>query len=137
MNFYNGASLAHTTARIEGRSMHPRTNRSGALEAADVPNETDAGVVDFHASRVSYISHLVSSGTSVKIRQTLARKSTPIPTIGIYAKASLHDIKGALESLPDLTGDKPGPEALQMTGTGPHSRHFSKQFATFWPRAGD
>ena len=53
----------------------------------------------------------------MKTCQTLARHSTPSLTIGIYAKASLHDINGAVENLPDLTAPRPQPEALRMTGT--------------------
>jgi hypothetical protein len=87
------------------------------LEAAGVPYETDLGVVDFHASRVSYISNLVASGASVKTCQTLARHSTPVLTIGVYAKASLHDVQGAVEALPDLTPFSTAPEALAATGT--------------------
>ncbi len=87
------------------------------LEAAGVPYETSEGVADFYATRVSYISNLVASGASVKTCQTLARHSTPVLTIGVYAKASLHDIKGAVENLPDLTPIVSAPEALSATGT--------------------
>ena len=76
------------------------------LEAAGIPYETDSGVADFHSLRGDFISYLVSSGASVKTCQTLARHSTPVMTIGIYAKASLHDINGAVENLPDLTAPK-------------------------------
>jgi hypothetical protein len=65
----------------------------------------------------TYISHLVSSGASVKTCQTLARHSSPVLTIGIYAKATLHDIGGTVESLPDLTPTQPHCEALSATGT--------------------
>jgi hypothetical protein len=92
--------------------------------------------VDFHALRGSYISHLVSSGASVKACQVLARHSTPSLTIGIYAKASLHDIKGAVEALPDLTA-RPAlkPEATAATGTD--GRPISKRFALHLPYSGD
>jgi integrase len=89
------------------------------LEAAGIPYETDAGVADFHSLRGDFISYLVSSGASVRTCQTLARHSTPSLTIGIYAKASLHDINGAVGALPDLTTPKVAPEALRMTGTDP------------------
>jgi hypothetical protein len=89
------------------------------LKAAGIPYETDSGVADFHSLRGCYISYLVSSGASVKTCQTLARHSTPQMTIAIYAKASLHDINGAVEGLPDLTTPRPQPEALRMTGTDP------------------
>jgi integrase len=87
------------------------------LKAAGIEPETASGVVDFHALRGTYISHLVSSGVSVKTCQVLARHSTPSLTIGIYAKASLHDIKGAVEALPDLTPTAPRTEAMAATGT--------------------
>ncbi len=106
------------------------------LEAAGVPYETGSGIVDFHALRGTYISHLVSSGASVKTCQTLARHSTPSLTIGIYAKASLHDVSGAVEALPDLGGEpEPKPEKLAATGTD--VQPISKVFAHYLPTAGD
>jgi hypothetical protein len=85
--------------------------------AAGVPYETDEGVAAFHSSRVTYISNLVASGASVKTCQTLARHSDPSLTIGIYAKASLHDLETAVEKLPDLCIAPQAPESLRMTGT--------------------
>jgi integrase len=87
------------------------------LRAAGVAYETPDGVVDFHGTRVTYITNLVASGASVKTCQTLARHSTPSLTIGVYAKTSLHDIKGAVEALPDPIRTDPGAEAQRMTGT--------------------
>src|SRR5262245_17183884 len=87
------------------------------LEAAGIPYETASGVADFHALRAAYVTNLVASGASVKTCQTLARHSTPSLTIGVYAKASLHDIKGAVENLPDLSPRGPASEPLAMTGT--------------------
>src|SRR5271157_704965 len=87
------------------------------LMAVGIDPETDSGVIDFQALRGTYISHLVSSGASVKTCQPLARHSSPVLTIGIYAKASLHDIAEAVESLPDLTPTQPHREALSATGT--------------------
>jgi site-specific recombinase XerD len=87
------------------------------LKAAGVPYKTSEGVVDFHGTRVTYITNLVASGASVKTCQTLARHSTPSLTIGVYAKTTLHDIKGAVEALPDPIRTDPGAESLRMTGT--------------------
>ncbi len=108
------------------------------LEAAGVPYETSEGIVDFHASRVAYISNLVASGASVKTCQTLARHSTPSLTIGVYAKASLHDIKGAVENLPDMSprGTTPA-EHLAMTGTDPVVTPISKRFGHYLATEGD
>jgi integrase len=52
------------------------------LASAGIDHETAAGVIDFHAFRAAYVSHLVAAGASVKTSQVLARHSTPGPTIG-------------------------------------------------------
>jgi integrase len=101
------------------------------LIAADIAPETATGVIDFHALRGSYVSHLVSSGASVKVCQVLARHSTPTLTIGLYAKASLHDLQGAVDSLPDLSGDRPKSESMKATGT------YGSKVASLCHRAGD
>ncbi len=87
------------------------------LEAAGLAYETPSGVADFHSLRGAYISNLVASGASVKTCQVLARHSTPSLTIGIYAKASLHDIKGAVAGLPDPSHEAPDSEPMAATGT--------------------
>jgi hypothetical protein len=99
------------------------------LRAAGVPYETSDGVVDFLALRTAYITYLVASGASVKTCQTLARHSSPTLTIGIYAQASLHDISGAVEDLPDLTETPPDsqPSVLVATGTGGPASDTHKQ----------
>ncbi len=99
------------------------------LKAAGIEPESDSGIVGFHALRGTYISHLVSPGASVKTSQTLARHSSPVLTIGIYAKASLHDIAGAVESLPDLTPTQLHCEALSATGTAGGPLATSTQYA--------
>jgi integrase len=93
------------------------------LEAAGIDYETASGVTDFHALRAAYVTNLVASGASVKTCQTLARHSTPTLTIGLYAKISLHDIKGAVENLPDLASVRKTPEKVAMTGTDSNSVH--------------
>jgi hypothetical protein len=103
------------------------------LKAAGIPYQTNAGVVDFHALRAVYISNLVSSGASVKTCQVLAKHSTPSLTIGVYAKASLHDVKGAVEALPDLTRPGPDREALAATGTDGVSAPDATYSATLQP----
>ena len=100
------------------------------LKAAGIEPETDSGVIDFHALRTTYVSHLVSSGASVKTSQVLARHSSPVLTIGVYAKASLHDISGAVESLPDLTPAAGDREAMSATGTEGNSIPTATQNAT-------
>ena len=116
------ARLAPWAATLEpGRPLFDLPDRTADmiradLKAAGIPYETPSGVADFHALRAAYISNLVASGASVKVCQTLARHSTPSLTIGIYAKASIHDLTGAVASLPDLAG--PAPDAARMAATG-------------------
>ena len=74
-------------------------------------------VVDFHATRHTYISNIVSGGASVKVAQELARHSTPTLTIGRYAHTRLHDLQGALDSLPGTCGFGAERETLRATGT--------------------
>lgn len=89
----------------------------GDLVAAGIEPENSTGVLDFHALRTSFISHVVAGGASVKVAQTLARHSTATLTFDVYARASLHDVRGSVESLPDLSTSPAAPEALKATGT--------------------
>jgi len=72
------------------------------LASAEIPYETPEGVVDFHALRGSFITALVESGATVKEAQELARHSTPVLTIGLYAKADRRKVAAAVAKLPDL-----------------------------------
>jgi integrase len=102
------AQLAPWLATLpKGKPIFPMLRRTADmirfdLLAAGVPYETPEGVVDFHALRVAYVSNIVASGASVKVCQTLARHSTPTLTIGVYAKASHHDIGTAVNALPTM-----------------------------------
>ena len=106
------------------------------LAAAGIAYETDSGVLDFHALRAAYVSELVRSGASVKTCQALVRHSDPKLTIGVYAKASIHDLAGAVESLPDLTNPAPESEPLRATGTDSLTSHCL-EVAAQGQRAGD
>jgi integrase len=52
----------------------------------------DGRVCDFHATRHTYISGIVSGGASVKVAQELARHSTGMLTVDRYAHTRLHDL---------------------------------------------
>jgi integrase len=83
---------------------------------------TAGAVFDFHAFRHTYVSTLVNSGVSVKVAQELARHSTPTLTIGLYAHVRLHDLRGALDALPQSAEGSVGqPVAMRATGTNGHS----------------
>ncbi len=81
-----------------------------------VYKNSDGEVVDFHATRHTYISEIVASGASVKTAQTLARHSTPVLTIGRYAHTNRQEMKGALDKMPSLDG-----ESEYRKDTVPHS----------------
>ena len=91
----------------------------GDLEAAGVAYEDEDGrVADFHALRGLFITEVVASGASVKVAQELARHSTPVLTMNVYARARLADTRAAV---PDFEPDAPAAEAaaavLGATGT--------------------
>ena len=74
--------------------------------------------VDMHTFRVSYITWLVEGGATVKTCQDLARHSTPVLTIGTYARMSLHDQGKALAGLPGALPTTPAVERQTMKATG-------------------
>jgi hypothetical protein len=97
------------------------------LKAAGIAYRDESGhVCDFYCTRVTYISELVSSGASVKTCQELARHSTPVLTIDLYAKASLRDVKLAVENLPN-----PSPIPIGQHDEGNGDRRSSHQQRLF------
>ena len=106
--------------------LHHETARAirSDLAAVGIDYETDDGVADFHSLRGYYVSALVQSGATIKEVQTLARHAKPQTTLTHYAKVSLRDLRGAVESLPTATTDHP--EALAATGTD--GQHIGKHF---------
>ncbi len=75
-------------------------------------------VVDFHATRHSYITLLVKSGVHPKMAQSLARHSSINLTMNTYTHIGLYDQAAALEALPSfLPIDKQPNEELPATGT--------------------
>ena len=104
------------------------------LAAAGVPyKDASDRVADFHALRHSYITALVKSTAPVKVVQTLARHSTPVLTLGVYAHIGIHDQTAALDALPNLTG--PAPEPMAATGTD--GNHIGNLRAPHLPHGGD
>jgi integrase len=82
------------------------------LAAAGIPCGTRGGarrgVVDFHALRHSYITHLIRRGVNPKVVQALARHSTITLTLDRYTHLDGGDIRGALEG-GGPPGDGPDP----------------------------
>ncbi len=68
------------------------------LERAGIAHKDGQGrVLDFHALRHSYITHLIAAGVNPKIVQTLARHSTITLTLDRYTHVEDADVRGALE----------------------------------------
>ena len=115
--------------------LHPETAKVIRADLADagIPYATDEGIADFHSLRAYFVSALVRAGVSIKGVQTLARHAKPETTLNHYAKVSMHDLRGAVESLPSPHTDL-GPETMAATGT--HGR-IEMQRALPLPYAGD
>jgi len=72
------------------------------LETAGIAYRDGSGrVVDFHALRHTYITMIVSSGTTLRVAQKLARHADIKNTMR-YAHAELCDLKAAVETLPAM-----------------------------------
>ncbi len=72
------------------------------LKTAGIPKLTHEGKIDFHACRVAYVTLVLESGANAKEAQSLARHSTPILTMNVYARAT----KGRLAEISERVGDK-------------------------------
>lgn len=58
------------------------------LWVAGISKYTNAGKLDFHALRVTYINLVIASGVNPKEAQTLVRHATVELTIGLYGHAA-------------------------------------------------
>ena len=57
------------------------------LKTAGSKKVTEEGKVDFHASRVAYVTLLIEHGANPKEAQDMARHATPDMTMNIYARS--------------------------------------------------
>jgi integrase len=81
------------------------------LAAAGIPKRDDRGrVLDVHALRVTFGTHLCAAGVPLRTAQAAMRHSKPELTANIYTDPKLLDVAGALEALPAL-GSGAGAEA--------------------------
>ena len=58
------------------------------LDAAEVPDATDADIADFHSLRNTFISNLVAGGVHPNVSQQLARHSSIALTMDRYSHCS-------------------------------------------------
>jgi hypothetical protein len=91
-------------------------------------------VADFHSLRGYFVSALVRAGSSIKTVQILARHATSQAILTHYAKVSVRDLRGSVESLP--TPAATDPEPLAATGTDPVTP-VCHNLAAHGQRAGD
>ncbi len=77
------------------------------LKRAGIPYTTEAGNMDFHSLRVTYITNVVKSGADLKTAQTLARHSDSRITMNVYAKSQDSDCRAAADAVGRMIyGDK-------------------------------
>lgn len=70
------------------------------LKSAKILEETEEGVVDFHALRVTYITNLARSDIHPKTAQILARHSDIQLTMRVYTKLGKNEVADALKAMP-------------------------------------
>lgn len=98
------------------------------LTTAGIPVSTAAGLLDFHALRVTSINLLIAAGATVPEAQAHARHATPAMTIGVYGRAHasrlaalVNDVAGTLAcASPEHGGggDAHGTASFQAAGAG-------------------
>ncbi len=73
------------------------------LACAGIPKRDERNrVVDIHALRVTFGTHLCAAGVPLRTAQAAMRHSKPELTANIYTDPKLLDVAGAINSLPDL-----------------------------------
>ncbi len=73
------------------------------LAAAAIPKRDERNrVVDIHALRVTFGTHLCAAGVPLRTAQAAMRHSKPELTANIYTDPKLLDIAGAIDALPAL-----------------------------------
>ncbi len=71
------------------------------LAAAGIPKRDERGrVVDVHAMRVTFGTHLCAAGVPLRTAQAAMRHSKPELTANIYTDPKLLDVAGAIAALP-------------------------------------
>jgi integrase len=89
------------------------------LAAASIPKRDDRGrVLDVHALRHTFGTHLSKGGVAPRVAQAAMRHSTLELTMNTYTDPRLLDVAGALDALPALPPiDRPDAERARATGT--------------------
>jgi integrase len=88
------------------------------LKAAGIEPVVDGRVIDLHALRVSFITHLALGGVSLAVAQKLARHSDPRLTSNVYTSLSLAELHRAVQALPPTGATPADPKADGPTAAG-------------------
>ena len=88
------------------------------LRAAGIEPVVDGRVIDLHALRVSFITHLSLGGVPLAIAQKLARHSDPRLTSNVYTSLSLAELHKAVQALPPTGASPADPKADGQKAAG-------------------
>jgi len=90
------------------------------LAAAGIPKRDERNrVVDVHALRVTFGTHLCAAGVPLRTAQAAMRHSKPELTANIYTDPKLLDVAGAIDALPALAlPSDPAQTRATASGTG-------------------
>jgi integrase len=87
------------------------------LAAAGIPKRDERNrVVDVHALRVTFGTHLCAAGVPLRTAQAAMRHSKPELTANVYTDPKLLDVAGAIDALPALALP---PKATRSVGVPP------------------
>ena len=111
------ADLRRARARWIRSAPEPAERRERLKSDFLAVTDAQGRVVDFHALRATYITLLVKGGAPMKVAQDLARHSDPKLTMNVYTMLGIHDLTGALDSLPGETPSVRDDEPMRATGT--------------------
>lgn len=98
------------------------------LAVAGIPKRDERNrVVDIHALRVTFGTHLCVAGVPLRTAQAAMRHSKPELTANIYTDPKLLDIAGAIEALPALAIRKKRAKAVAgAAGAAAESRRYGR-----------
>jgi integrase len=102
------------------QDLHKVFNRD--IDVAGIPKRDARGrVVDVHALRTTFCTHLCRAGVPLRTAQAAMRHSDPKLTANVYTDPELLDIAGAVSSLPALPLDTVAtatPETVEVRAEG-------------------
>ena len=99
------------------------------LTSAEIPyRDGDNRVFDFHALRCQCATMADAAGATPRVVQKVMRHST-LELTGRYTRPRMHDIEGAVSSMPSLRPSEPEP----MAATGTDGQQIGKRFSHYLP----